>query len=214
MVTPVQSLRDMGQSVWYDDISRAMIESGGLRALIENGVTGLTSNPTIFHKAITESSDYDDELMSLAEAGKSTREIFETMAIADIRDAAGPPAPRVRRDRRSGRVRVVRGQPAVGARHREHDPRGATALLRHRPSQHHDQGARDAGGHTGHRDADRRGHQRQRHADILPRIAQEGCQCLYLRVGAPGGAGRRPVEGVVGRVVLREPRRYRRRQPP
>lgn len=88
MVTPIQSLRDMGQSVWYDDISRAMIESGGLQELIDNGVTGLTSNPTIFHKAITESSDYDDELMSLAEAGKSTREIFETMAIADIRDAA------------------------------------------------------------------------------------------------------------------------------
>ncbi|MCY4527722.1 MAG: transaldolase [Chloroflexi bacterium] len=88
MVTPIQSLRDMGQSVWYDDISRAMIDSGGLKELIDNGVTGLTSNPTIFHKAITESSDYDDELMSLAEAGKDTREIFETMAIADIRDAA------------------------------------------------------------------------------------------------------------------------------
>ena len=88
MVTPIQNLRDMGQSVWYDDISRAMIESGGLKELIDAGVTGLTSNPTIFHKAITESSDYDDELMSLAEAGKGTREIFETMAIADIRDAA------------------------------------------------------------------------------------------------------------------------------
>ncbi len=88
MVTPIQSLRDMGQSVWYDDISRAMIDSGGLKELIDNGVTGLTSNPTIFHKAITESSDYDAELMSLAEAGKDTREIFETMAIADIRDAA------------------------------------------------------------------------------------------------------------------------------
>ena len=58
------------------------------KELIDAGVTGLTSNPTIFHKAITESSDYDDELMSLAEAGKGTREIFETMAIADIRDAA------------------------------------------------------------------------------------------------------------------------------
>ena len=88
MVTPIQSLREMGQSVWYDDISRAMIKSGALQELIDAGVTGLTSNPTIFHKAITESSDYDDELMSLAEAGKGTREIFETMAIADIRDAA------------------------------------------------------------------------------------------------------------------------------
>ena len=88
MVTPIQSLRDMGQSVWYDDISRAMIASGALKELIDAGVTGLTSNPTIFHKAITESSDYDEELTSLAEAGKGTREIFETMAIADIRDAA------------------------------------------------------------------------------------------------------------------------------
>ena len=88
MVTPIQSLRDMGQSVWYDDISRAMIKSGALQELIDAGVTGLTSNPTIFHKTITESSDYDDELMGLADAGKDTREIFETMAIADIRDAA------------------------------------------------------------------------------------------------------------------------------
>ena len=88
MVTPIQSLQEMGQSVWYDDISRGMIQSGALQELIDAGVSGLTSNPTIFHKAITESSDYNDELMSLVEAGKNTREIFEALAIADIRAAA------------------------------------------------------------------------------------------------------------------------------
>ncbi len=88
MVTPIQNLQAAGQSVWYDDISRSMIKSGALQDLIDAGVTGLTSNPTIFHKAITESSDYDDELLSLARAGKDAPQIFETMAIADIRDAA------------------------------------------------------------------------------------------------------------------------------
>ena len=155
MVTPVQSLRDMGQSVWYDDISRAMIKSGGLQGLIDDGVTGLTSNPTIFHKAITESSDYDDELMSLAEAGKSTREIFETMAIADIRDAADLLRPVFDGTGGADGFASFEVSPLLGARYRGHDPRGATALLRHRPAQHHDKGARDAGGHSGHRDADR-----------------------------------------------------------
>lgn len=88
MVTPIQDLQDIGQSVWYDDISRGMLKSGALRRLIDSGVTGLTSNPTIFHKAITESSDYDDDLIDLARMGKGTAEIFEAMAVADIRAAA------------------------------------------------------------------------------------------------------------------------------
>ena len=65
-----------------------MIESGELQKLIDSGITGLTSNPTIFQKAITGSSDYDAALDDLAKAGKSDSEIFEALGIADIQAAA------------------------------------------------------------------------------------------------------------------------------
>ena len=88
MATPIQKIQETGQSVWYDNISRGMIESGELQKLIDSGITGLTSNPTIFQKAITGSSDYDAALDDLAKAGKSDSEIFEALGIADIQAAA------------------------------------------------------------------------------------------------------------------------------
>ena len=59
----VQELRKLGQSVWFDQIGRGLIKSGELQRLVELGVSGLTSNPTIFEKAITGSADYDDALL-------------------------------------------------------------------------------------------------------------------------------------------------------
>ncbi len=84
----VQQVRSCGQSVWYDNIRRGLIESGDLQRLIDLGVSGLTSNPTIFEKAVTGSSDYDDALLELAEQGKTAVEIYEALAIDDIRAAA------------------------------------------------------------------------------------------------------------------------------
>ena len=84
----IEKLREIGQSVWYDNVSRGMIKSGELQSLIDVGVTGLTSNPTIFHKAIAESSDYDASLTALVRAGKSPAEVFEAIGIADIQSAA------------------------------------------------------------------------------------------------------------------------------
>ena len=88
MRSAIEELQRIGQSVWYDNVSREMIESGELQSLIDAGVTGLTSNPTIFHKAIAESSDYDASLAALVESGKSPAEVFEAMGIADIQAAA------------------------------------------------------------------------------------------------------------------------------
>lgn len=88
MRSAIEELQRIGQSVWYDNVSREMIESGDLQSLIDTGVTGLTSNPTIFHKAIAESSDYDASLAALVELGKSPAEVFEAMGIADIQAAA------------------------------------------------------------------------------------------------------------------------------
>ena len=86
-MTPIHKLGDLGQSVWIDQISREMITSGELELLRDAGVTGLTSNPTIFQKAIDASSDYDDDLFALAGAGLGPEAVFESVALEDIRAA-------------------------------------------------------------------------------------------------------------------------------
>ena len=85
--TPIQELGRLGQSVWIDQISRGMIDSGELKDLRDAGVTGLTSNPTIFEKAIGSGTDYDEDLLALAGGDRSTEELFEAVALDDIRAA-------------------------------------------------------------------------------------------------------------------------------
>ncbi len=81
-------LQDFDQSVWLDSISRGLVQSGQLRALVDNdGLRGMTSNPAIFEKAISGSDDYRDQLRALHAAGKSMTEIYEAVAITDIQSA-------------------------------------------------------------------------------------------------------------------------------
>jgi len=81
-------LQALGQSVWLDNISKAILNSGELKKLIdEDGLRGVTSNPTIFEKAINGSQDYDAALSQLARAGRSVDEIYEALVIDDIRRA-------------------------------------------------------------------------------------------------------------------------------
>src|SRR6202163_4239461 len=85
---PLRELNKIGQSVWQDNISRGQLRSGGLKRLIdEDGLSGVTSNPTIFGKAIEGSKDYDEAIGELARAGKNASEIFDTLAIEDIQKA-------------------------------------------------------------------------------------------------------------------------------
>ena len=88
MLNTIQQANGVGQSIWYDNISRGSIESGALQALIDQGVSGLTANPTIFEKAISTSNDYDDALLRLADEGKSVNDIYEDLVVSDIRAAA------------------------------------------------------------------------------------------------------------------------------
>ena len=84
-------LRDfvaLGQSIWLDYLRRAVITSGELRELIEQGLGGVTSNPSIFEAAIDGSSDYDGELQRLVKEGKSPQEILEVLMIEDVGHAA------------------------------------------------------------------------------------------------------------------------------
>ncbi len=86
---PLRALREAGQSVWLDYIHRGLLRSGELRRLSEeDGIAGVTSNPTIFDKAISGSSDYDEQLTQLAREGKSVQEIYEALIVDDIRAAA------------------------------------------------------------------------------------------------------------------------------
>ena len=79
----------LGQSVWYDNIRRAMLSSGDLaRKIEEDDLRGVTSNPTIFEKAITGSTDYDEQLRALVESGRTVSEIYEELVIDDIGRAA------------------------------------------------------------------------------------------------------------------------------
>ena len=86
--TAMQALLELGQSVWLDYLRRGMLRSGELQSLIDDGLRGMTSNPTIFEHAIGGSSDYDATLRALATSPKSDLEIFEQLAVEDVRQAA------------------------------------------------------------------------------------------------------------------------------
>ncbi|MEC4683656.1 MAG: transaldolase [Nitrospirota bacterium] len=84
----IADLLALGQSIWLDSISRHLMDSGQLTELIESvGVRGITSNPTIFEKAINGSSDYDKDIALLASRGESSSEIIRTLMVEDVRRA-------------------------------------------------------------------------------------------------------------------------------
>ena len=84
-----RALRELGQSIWLDNITRQLLDSGTLQRYIDElDVTGLTSNPTIFDKAIGASDTYDEQIAASARSGKAAEETFFDIAIADLRRAA------------------------------------------------------------------------------------------------------------------------------
>src|SRR5215203_5368455 len=86
---PAFAVQQLGQSIWMDNIERGQLRSGAFQRLIdEEGITGVTSNPTIFEKAISGSSDYDEGLRALIGEGVGPEEIFDALAVDDLRNAA------------------------------------------------------------------------------------------------------------------------------
>ena len=89
MTNPLLQLKAQGQSVWYDTVDRAQLDSGLFKSLVdEDGIVGVTSNPTIFQKSISHGDAYDEQITQLVREGKSTGEIYEALAIRDIRTVA------------------------------------------------------------------------------------------------------------------------------
>jgi transaldolase len=84
----LHQLLEQGQSPWIDNITRDMLQDGTLRRLVDVGIVGLTSNPTIFQKAIAKSTSYDEELQTLTRQNKSVQEIFDDLVLDDIGNAA------------------------------------------------------------------------------------------------------------------------------
>ena len=85
----LQNIHDLGQSIWLDSFDRKLMDSGELQKLIDkDALCGITSNPSIFEKAVTSSSDYDEDIRKLAEENKSDEEIFFGFATSDIQRAA------------------------------------------------------------------------------------------------------------------------------
>jgi len=87
MGNQLRELAAVGQSIWLDNIRRSMFASGELQGLIDQGLRGMTSNPTIFEKAIGSGSDYDEQLHSLVGSESDPTKLFEALAIQDIRAA-------------------------------------------------------------------------------------------------------------------------------
>src|SRR3990172_2291384 len=88
MSETIRKLTSLGQSLWYDNIQRKIIESGELGTMIaRSDIRGITSNPTIFQNAISKTNDYDGALTALAWAGWDAEMIFWQLAIEDIRKA-------------------------------------------------------------------------------------------------------------------------------
>jgi transaldolase len=84
----IQKLAELGQSIWIDNIQRKMLTGGGLQAMIDEGLLGMTSNPSIFEKAIGGSSDYDAAMRPLIDQGAMAEQIYDALTIEDVGMAA------------------------------------------------------------------------------------------------------------------------------
>jgi transaldolase len=89
MTNLLREIEALGQSIWIDNLNRELLEDGGLRRLIEeDGISGVTSNPTIFEKAMGHSDRYDDAFRAALQDTQDPQQIFERLAYGDVRDAA------------------------------------------------------------------------------------------------------------------------------
>src|SRR5215469_10648382 len=85
MANPLLELKALGQSVWYDNVDRAQLISGQFKRMLdEDGIVGVTANPTIFEKSISSGHAYDEQISQLINGGKGTSDIYEATVIQDI----------------------------------------------------------------------------------------------------------------------------------
>ena len=185
--SPIARLPEFGQSPWYDNLTR-QYATGGLRALMaRDDIRGVTSNPTIYEKALAAGDDYDDQIGALGRAGIDTKDVLGSQHHRHReRSRLVPPCVRLARGRR--RVRVGRGRSRSRAQHRRHREAGGRAVHQGRPAQRDDQDP----GHgrvspRDHRDH-RRGNQREHHPDLRVAASRRGDRVVSLGSRATGSA--------------------------
>ena len=89
MTNPLLQLKDQGQSVWYDNIDRSQLTSGQFKRMLnDDGIVGVTANPTIFEKSISSGHAYDDQMNQLISSGKNTNDIYDALIVQDISSVA------------------------------------------------------------------------------------------------------------------------------
>ena len=200
-----QQLHDAGQSLWLDNITRGLLDSGTLRRYIDElAVTGLTSNPTIFDKAIAKSADYDADLRTLRQRGLTGEALFFAVAIADLRRAADLFRPVYDAHQRRRRLGLAGGLAPAGLRHVAHAggrpgsarSRGAAQPLHQDPW--HPRGP------ARHRGVDLRRHADQRDAALLARAVSRRRRGLHEGVERRIAAGLDPAVWIGG-LDLRQP---------
>ena len=130
----IRLYEDFGQSPWLDNLKRGYLTSGQLAELRDDGIRGLTSNPTIFQKAISGSADYDEQFRDLAGDDGPVVDDYWALVIADIEARLRRVRPGVRVERRRRRLRQRRGRPGSGPRRGGHRGRRAAAARAHRPA--------------------------------------------------------------------------------
>ena len=188
-----------------------MFASGELRSLIDLGLRGMTSNPTIFEKAIGSGTDYDEQLRELTRPARSecrVRGAGDRRHSQRLRRVPGA----VRFKRRRRRFREPRSVAVARERYRCYDRRSEAIVANRRPAQPHGENPR----HTGRRSRDYRGDrsrcERQRDVALLHRVVRGASQRLHRRHRA---ADRRRATGRghrLGRERVRQPHRHRGRQ--
>ena len=130
MSNKLREIEALGQAVWIDNLNRDLLDDGTMRDLIEqDGISGVTSNPTIFEKGMGHSDRYDDAFRELAAETSDPQEIFERLALDDVRDAADLLRPIFEATERPGRLRLVRAAGVVCLRRPGLDRRGPCACV-------------------------------------------------------------------------------------
>ncbi len=177
------------------------ITSGELKRLIEqDGLGGVTSNPAIFEKAITGSTDYSDALLELQKRKDlDAMGVYEILAIKDIQDAADTLKPVYDRTKKRDGYVSLEVSPFLAQGHRRHHQGRAASVEGREPAEPHGQGAGHRRRHSRHPAAHQRRHQHQRHAAVRAGNVREGGARLYRRL-----------ENVRRRRRRSEPRRQRR----
>ena len=193
-MNPVKALENHGQAIWLDFLARGFVAKGDLKKLIDtDGVKGVTSNPSIFEKAIGSSDEYDGAIgTALKKGDRPVAELFEHLAIEDIQNAADVLRPVY--DALEGRRRFCQPRSIAlsGDGHQRHRRRGRAPLEGRRPQEPDGQGAGDAGRPARDPAPDRRGHQHQHHAAVLARGLCRGRRSLSRGPGKIVEAGGDP----------------------